>query len=52
MATAVFPIVIAIIGAAMYFISSNVRIQEVGRILIAAGMFALAFSLAGKALSL
>lgn len=52
MATAIFPIAMALIGAAAYLISNNPKVVELGRLLFAAGVFALAFALAGKVLAI
>ncbi len=49
---AMIPIVAMIVGALMYALSSNPKLAEIGRILFAAGAFALCFALAGKTLSL
>ena len=47
MFTAIIPIVIAIVGGALYALSTNPKVAELGRLLFAAGVFALAFNLAG-----
>jgi len=52
MATAIIPIVMAILGALAYALSANAKVQELGRLLFAAGVFALAFALAGKVLAI
>ena len=52
MATAIIPIVMAILGALAYALSANTKVQELGRVLFAAGVFALAFALAGKVLAI
>jgi len=52
MATAIIPIVMAILGALAYALSANAMVQELGRLLFAAGVFALAFALAGKVLAI
>jgi hypothetical protein len=46
------PLIIAIAGALMYSLSANVRIQEMGRILFAAGAFAFAFFMSGRTLAI
>jgi len=51
MATAIIPIVMAILGALAYALSANAKVAELGRLLFAAGVFALAFALAGKVLA-
>jgi len=50
--TAIFPIVMALLGAAAYLLSANPKVVELGRLLFAAGVFALAFVLAGKTLAI
>ena len=52
MLTAIIPLVFAIVGALGYALATNPKIQELGRLLFAAGVFALAFSLAGKVFTL
>jgi len=52
MATAIFPVALIIIGGALYFVSTNPKVQEIGRILLAAGAFALAFLLAQTKLAI
>jgi hypothetical protein len=52
MITAIIPFVFAILGALAYALSANPKIQELGRLLFAAGVFALAFNLAGYKFSL
>lgn len=46
MAIAIFPLVLAIIGALVYALSSNAKANEIGRACLWAGLFALAFALA------
>lgn len=46
MVLAIFPLVLAVIGALVYALSSNAKAAEIGRITFAAGIFALAFALA------
>jgi hypothetical protein len=48
MFTAIIPLVMAILGALAYALSANPKVAELGRLLFAAGVFALAFNLAGK----
>jgi Na+/phosphate symporter len=52
MMTAILPLVIAIVGALAYALSANPKVQELGRLLFAAGVFALAFALSGYKFSL
>lgn len=49
---ALIPVFFMVIGALMYALSSNGKIQELGRILFAAGAFSLAFAFAGKSIAL
>ena len=52
MLQAIIPIVLMLLGAAAYILSANAKLQELGRLLFAAGAFALAFELAGRSLAL
>ena len=52
MMTMLIPIAFAIPGALAYALSANAKVQELGRLLFAAGVFALAFALAGKVLAI
>jgi Na+/phosphate symporter len=52
MMTMLIPIVFILAGVVLYFATTNVKLQEIGRLLFAAGSFALAFSLAGKTLAI
>jgi len=52
MATMIIPLVMAIAGALAYALSANPKVAELGRLLFAAGVFALAFALAGKVLAI
>lgn len=45
---AIFPLVIALIGALLYALCSG-KAQELGRLLFLCGMMALAFTLSGHA---
>lgn len=47
MATIILPVVLALIGGAVYVLSARPTIQELGRLLFAAGAFATAFLLSG-----
>jgi Na+/phosphate symporter len=48
----IYPLVMALLGGAVYFVSVNPKLQELGRLLWLAGLIALGFSLAGRSLSL
>jgi hypothetical protein len=52
MITMIIPILFMLVGGVAYVVSSNPKIAEIGRLLFAAGSFALAFALAGKTWSL
>jgi hypothetical protein len=52
MITVIIPLVMAILGALAYALSANPKVQELGRLLFAAGVFALAFGLSGYKFSL
>lgn len=49
---AIIPLVLALIGALAYGLSNNQKVGELGRIAFAAGLFALAFSLASHVVKL
>lgn len=48
MFTAIFPVLFMLLGAAVSVFAANPQAKELGRILFAAGAFALAFALSGK----
>jgi positive regulator of sigma E activity len=48
MLIAIVPLLLCVVGALLYALSSNGKVSELGRILFAAGAFALAFSYAGR----
>lgn len=52
MAVAIAPLVIAVVGLLMWFMSSNSRASMIGRILFACGMLVLTMSMAGQTLRL
>ncbi len=52
MAIAIFPLVLAIVGALVYALSTNGKAAEVGRACLWAGLFALAFALASRTIHL
>ena len=45
MAIAWFPILVALIGVLLWFISANGKVQEAGRIMFFCGLLALCFAL-------
>lgn len=46
------PLLMIIAGALGYSLSANVRIQELSRIVFAAGCFAFGFAMAGRTLAI
>ena len=52
MATAIVPFAMAVGGAVLYALSTNPKIAEIGRIVLAAGAFALAFVLSQTRLAI
>jgi len=48
MFSALIPILLILVGGVLYAISTNAKVAELGRLLFAAGAFALAFALSGK----
>lgn len=45
---ALIPVIVALVGALLYALSSNGKLQELGRLMFAAAFFALMFSFAGR----
>ena len=43
---ALIPVLLCVVGALLYALSSNPKIEELGRITFAAGIFAIAFNFA------
>jgi hypothetical protein len=52
MLTTIIPFLFAVVGALAYALSANTKVQELGRLLFAAGVFALAFALSTYKFSL
>lgn len=48
MLIAIVPLLLCVVGALLYALSANAKIQELGRITFAAGIFAFAFAYASK----
>lgn len=48
MITAWIPLIVAIIGLLVYFVSTNAKVSEVGRIIFFAGVFFTVMHLAGR----
>ena len=51
MLIAIIPVLMIVIGVLMYALSSNAKVAEIGRLMTAAGLFALAFAMSGKTIS-
>jgi len=51
-APTLLPVLLAIVGALIYALAANPKAAELGRLMCAAGLFALAFLLAGKGVTL
>lgn len=52
MLIALIPVVLMLVGGLAYILATNPKLQELGRVLFAAGAFAFAFAWAGKTVSL
>jgi hypothetical protein len=52
MISMIIPIAFVIIGGVLYLVATNPKFAELGKVLFAAGAFALAFALSGKTWSL
>lgn len=48
----IVPILMMVIGALMYALCANPKLAEIGRLLFAAGAFALAFFFAGRGVTI
>ena len=48
MLIAIVPLLLCVVGALIYALTANPKLSELGRILFAAGAFALAFSYASR----
>ena len=48
----IVPILFMVVGALMYALCANPKLQEIGRLLFAAGAFAVAFHFAGRGVTL
>jgi len=46
--TAFIPVFMVIIGVLVYALSNNAKVQEIGRIVLAAGLFSIAFAYATR----
>lgn len=49
---AIIPVLMIVIGALMYGLCANPKLAEIGRIVLAAGLFAVAFAYAGRMVTL
>jgi len=45
MAIAIFPVILLVIGILLYFVSTNGKVQEVGRLMFFCGLLVLTFDL-------
>jgi len=52
MVTILIPLLLVVAGALVYGLSANPKVAEIGRLMLAAGLFALAFYFAGKTVAL
>ncbi len=52
MAIAIFPVILLVIGILLYFVSTNVKAQEVGRIMFFCGLLVLTFVLSREVVRL
>lgn len=52
MVVAIIPFLMIVCGVLLYALSANPKLSEIGRLILAAGLFALAFALAGRSVSL
>lgn len=50
MLIAIIPLVVALVGALLYALASNTKVQEIGRILFFCGAFVLTWRLASETL--
>lgn len=52
MATMIIPVFLMLLGALVYVFSNQPKFSELGRLLFAAGSFAVALQLSGRSISL
>ncbi len=52
MAIAIFPIIVAVIGILLWFVSGNGKVQEVGRLMFFCGLLVLCFVLSREVVRL
>lgn len=52
MLSALIPVLMIVFGALLYALAANPKVQEIGRLMCAAGLFALAFAYAGRMVTL
>lgn len=52
MLIALVPVLMIVVGALMYALCVNPKLAEIGRLTLAAGLFAVAFAYAGKLVTL
>lgn len=52
MLIALVPILLIVAGALMYALCANPKLAEIGRLMVASGLFAVAFAYAGRMVTL
>lgn len=52
MATMLIPVLLIVVGVLIYALATNPKVAEIGRLMCAAGFFALAFTFASKGITL
>ena len=52
MLIAMVPVLMIVVGALMYALCANPKLQEIGRLAVAAGLFSISFAYAGKLVTL
>lgn len=52
MATIVVSLLMVVCGALLYALAANPKLAEIGRLMCAAGLFAIAFAMTGRAIRL
>lgn len=52
MAIAIFPVILAVLGVLLWFVPTNGKVQEMGRLMFFCGLFVLTFVLSKEQLRL
>lgn len=52
MLLAIIPVLMIVVGALMYGLCANPKLQEIGRLMLFAGLLAVALTYAGKTISI